>query len=117
MRKIVSFCIGAALSGWRTPRASKYATLPRRATSATAPGTRPRSISARSVSVNRARRARERPTSSGAAKGRDVDMAGLSPLAQDCRVNHVAEERAVVHALARRLHHEHHEHVLLGIDP
>ena len=42
--KIVSFCIGAPSSFERNPCASKWTTLPRRATSVVAPAISPRSM-------------------------------------------------------------------------
>jgi hypothetical protein len=47
---------------------------------------------------------------------------GIPLLAQpqslnDCRVDHVAKENAVLGALARRLHHVNDDHLLLRIDP
>src|SRR5688572_4856539 len=68
-RKMSSVFMGTAAALSRKPIASRYATRPMRATRTTAPGMRPRSTSARSVSPMRARRADDRPTSSGLARG------------------------------------------------
>src|SRR5712691_8061255 len=70
MRKIASLVIGAFVAGSSTPTASKYATLPCRATSSTAPGIIPFSTPARSVAVMRSSRSVDRPTCSGLARGR-----------------------------------------------
>ncbi len=75
-RKIASVVIGAFACGSRWPKASKYATLPRRATSATAPGYRPFAISPLTTSVTRASFWDDSPTSSGLTVGR--------PWAQPC---------------------------------
>src|SRR5580658_5611015 len=94
MRKIVSGAIGAGDSGSRRPRASKWAILPRRTISTTAPGRRPWSISAANTPERRARRAAERPSCSGRAAGRP----GLARGMAEIRSETVEEgEQGVVH--------------------
>src|ERR1700723_857400 len=72
MRKIASLVIGASVAGSRRPNASKYATLPWRATKATAPGTWPLATRSLIAVDSRSSAADDRPTSSGLAVGRGV---------------------------------------------
>ena len=64
-RKIASFGIGLFASTSLRPCASKWTTLPRRATRVTAPGSAPASICRCTASLIRASRSLDMPTSSG----------------------------------------------------
>src|ERR1700737_1433780 len=82
MRKIASFRISVFACGSSRPRLSKYAILPWRAISSTAPGISLAAILARNISVTRPSRSEERPTSSGLASGR------LSAAATEANATH-----------------------------
>src|SRR6266581_7690985 len=106
MRKIVSRVIGAPLAGSRLPSASKYATLPWRAISSTAPGILFCSISLPSHFVTRSSRSDDSPTVSGLTRGKSWAAAtpGATPITTTI-IN--ATKRCFMIPPARRLGRHH----------
>jgi hypothetical protein len=70
IEKIASVLSGSRLAGSRRPTASRWASLPARMMPTTAPGNCAASMSRRNASPMRRRRAEDRPTLSGSARGR-----------------------------------------------
>src|SRR6478672_5404014 len=142
MRKIESNFIGSSESGARLPCTDTHATLPRRATSMTAPGISPSSIFCLVAASRRFSCADDSPTSSGlpasgacvsacsaagSAEAQDSRaMASLrlslvmavSPSIDDCRLHHRPELIAQRDAIGiAHLHHVEGDELFPGIDP
>src|SRR5207245_4607599 len=105
MRKIVSRVIATPVAGSRLPRASKYATLPWRATSRTAPGTLFCSISLASHLVMRSSCSDESPTVSGLARGKSCAGAITGVLSRTAVISATKSVLILTLLLQRWWHH------------